>query len=75
MNSVIVKLAAQQGFAFIVGLLFVTFVQPETTGGALLLIAVGFAIVNVIITVIKLFFGGKGKAQQDVPSMPIDKDD
>ena len=57
--SIFAKLATEQGLAFLVGLLFVSVIQPETPGGAILLILVAIAVVNVIIQLGKLFLGGK----------------
>jgi TIR domain len=54
--SFIVKIAAKQGFAFVVGLALVTIIQPDTTGGAVLLIAIGIAATNVLISSVKLMF-------------------
>jgi hypothetical protein len=48
-----VKIVIEQGAAFLVGLLFVTIVQPETTGGVLLLLVIAIAIVNVFIIFVK----------------------
>jgi hypothetical protein len=57
--STVVKIATEQGLAFLIGLLFVSVIQPETPGGAVLLILVAIAVVNVIVQLVKLFLGGK----------------
>jgi hypothetical protein len=54
--SFIVKISAEQGFAFVVGLALVAIIQPDTTGGAVLLIAIGIAATNVLIFSVKLMF-------------------
>lgn len=40
------KVALEQGFAFLCGLAVVTFIGPTTTGGALLLMVVSIAVIN-----------------------------
>ena len=59
--------------AFLVGLALVTIIQPETPGGAILLIAIGLAATNVLIALVKLFFRGKEAASKDGSAAPIDK--
>jgi len=59
----------------LVGLALVTIIQPETAGGAILLIAIGLAATNVLITVVKLFFHRKEGASKDGSAAPIDKSD
>jgi hypothetical protein len=51
----VANIATEQGFAFLVGLALLVVIQPTTPGGAILLIMVAVAVVNVIIQVLKLF--------------------
>ncbi len=57
--SFFLKVAVEQGFAFLIGLLFVSIVGPETNGGIFLLIVVGMAIVNVFTNVAKWLAGAR----------------
>jgi TIR domain len=51
--TALVKIVIEQGSAFLVGLLFVTIVRPETIGGVLLLLAIAVAVVNLLIKFVK----------------------
>src|SRR5262245_37656295 len=64
--SFILKIGAEQGFAFLVGLALVTIIQPDTTGGVVLLIATGIAATNVLITLLKSVFRGRERAAEEV---------
>jgi hypothetical protein len=51
-----VRIATEQGLAFLVGLALVSVVVPATPGGALLLILVAVAIVNLLIQAAKFVY-------------------
>jgi hypothetical protein len=70
----IVKLATEQGLAFLVGVALVTIIQPETPGGTILLLAIGIAATNVLIMIGKLFFRGQGQATKGGPPVSADEE-
>jgi|EndMetStandDraft_4_1072995.scaffolds.fasta_scaffold1217012_1 hypothetical protein len=61
----ILKIATEQAFAFLIGLILVTIIEPETAGGAILLVAIGMAAANVVITLTRLLFNKKEKSIED----------
>ncbi len=60
-----IKLAKEQALAFLIGLAIIAIIQPETSGGTILLILVSVAIYNVIVQSVKYL----------LPRKPGDPDD
>jgi hypothetical protein len=55
--STFIKIATDQALGFLFGLAVVAIVQPTTPGGALLLILIAIAIVNVIMQGVRFLLG------------------
>jgi hypothetical protein len=68
-----VKIATEQGLAFLIGLGFVSVIQPTTSGGTILLILIAVAVTNLVLQVGKLLLIRRFKkveeqSPEDLPS-------
>ncbi|MCG2629723.1 hypothetical protein L6654_24165 [Bradyrhizobium sp. WYCCWR 13023] len=64
--NLMIKIATEQAFAFLLGLGAVSVIQPLTAGGTILLICIVVAIVNMILLPIK-FMLGRHHANEEEP--------
>lgn len=59
-----IKIATDQALGFLLGIAAVVIVQPTTPGGALLLILIAIAVVNVVMQGVRFIFGASKEAPQ-----------